>query len=148
MVHRTYVSRTNRRHEEQRVPFGEAGQAVPVFPRRSMAESVGRKIGEEAVELRPLDVRPVLEVDEEGEENGIKLRTTNTDISLSAKDTAPLIGADSVRVIEVEHRQPATIPVGGGEAFVKCRMLRIRLMDVFQILAQVGYLERNRVNSR
>ena len=113
-----------------------------------MAESVGRKIGEEPIELSPFDVCPMLEIDEEGEEDGIKLSSANAEISLCTKKTAPLIGDDPVRVIEVEYGEPATIHVSGGAALVKCRMLRIRLMDVFQILAQVGYLERNRVNSR
>ena len=81
-----------------------------------MAESVRRKIGEEPIELSPFDVHPMLEIDEEGEEDSIKLSSPNTEISLCAKKTAPLIGDNPVRVIEVEYGEPATIHVSGGAA--------------------------------
>lgn len=105
-----------------------------------MAKSISRKIGEEPIELRPLDVCPMLEVDEESEEDSIKLRSAHAEFSLLGEKTAPLFGADPVRVVEVEYGQPATIPESGGAAFVKCRMLRISLVDILQILAQIGHL--------
>lgn len=43
-----------------------------------MAKSVSRKIGEEPIELRSLDVCPVLEINQESEEDSIKVRSTHT----------------------------------------------------------------------